>query len=732
MFKKIKILVSFLVILFAIGSYAQDIYSDCTITQVQNENTKALTGGLFKPSSNGPGEYFRALIVFAQFNPDTFYLENWPKDSLPTWAYDIIDQEPAQTYRKWTISDYFKTMSRGNFDFIGDIYPYLIRIPNVMHYSNANEYVIEKLNERIEDFSRYDNWYFSNGAFYFSEGNGDGYIDMLIIIYRNAKGWPEFWLSGGIADLGGGPDIILNDGRKINRNNGVLGSGITSGIRPNHSNKYSIVAHLAHEYGHYLFGGMHTQVSGIMQGYPWSYYGTYAMNGWERARLGYISFYTPYNGQSIILRDFVTTGDAIKINILNNNDEYFIVENHQKISPYDQVITGGALKGKFDTSGTGIGKGIYIWYVKNGNALRPDIYSIQADGGFEWIFVGRDTMYDFNNPPPVVPRLDRGNVYRYLPNEYEEIGKCDRNRLYYYASDTRQWEYNDRWRDIDPLTKTWITSREVMGDEEDAFNVNGVDQITPWSNPSTTKLVNNNEVLTGISIKLLGQSGNNISVRVFTTIDGALSLPPSKPQKLKVSVNQNNQAVLTWSPNIEPDVKQGGKYNIYRGYGENGNPPVNYIRIASIPAYINNQPVTSYTDVDCFVGSGNEKLFYRISAVDNTNKESILSNYDWVYWDHSLQKTSLTNFDYNLYQNYPNPFNPVTKIRFSIKETNPVKIKLYDIVGREVAVIMNEVKDAGEYEIELDAGKLGISSGVYFYQMKAGDYTSIKKMVYLK
>jgi len=88
--------------------------------------------------------------------------------------------------------------------------------------------------------------------------------------------------------------------------------------------------------------------------------------------------------------------------------------------------------------------------------------------------------------------------------------------------------------------------------------------------------------------------------------------------------------------------------------------------------------------------------------------------------------------EYALYQNYPNPFNPMTKIRFSIKETNPVMIKLYDIVGRQVALIMNEVKDAGEYEIELDAGRLGLSSGVYFYQMKAGEYTSIKKMIYLK
>ena len=238
--------------------------------------------------------------------------------------------------------------------------------------------------------------------------------------------------------------------------------------------------------------------------------------------------------------------------------------------------------------------------------------------------------------------------------------------------------------------------------------------------------------MTGISIKLLGQTGNNISVRVFTNISGSLSLPPSKPQKLKVTVNQSSQAVLTWSPNIEPDVKQGGKYNIYRGLGVNGNPPVNFYRIASIPAYVNDVPVTSYTDMDVFVGDGNEKLFYRISAVDNTNKESVLSDYDLVYWNQSFQKTSLTNLDYNLHQNYPNPFNALTKIVYSIKETSPVTINVYDIMGREIATILNEVKDAGEYIIEFDAEKYGLSSGVYFYKMKAGEYTSIKKMVYLK
>jgi hypothetical protein len=67
-----------------------------------------------------------------------------------------------------------------------------------------------------------------------------------------------------------------------------------------------------------------------------------------------------------------------------------------------------------------------------------------------------------------------------------------------------------------------------------------------------------------------------------------------------------------------------------------------------------------------------------------------------------------------------------------MKENGLVTIKLFDFLGREITTLINEVKDTGEYEIELDAEKLGISSGIYFYQMKAGDYTSIKKMVYLK
>ncbi|MGE5861931.1 MAG: T9SS type A sorting domain-containing protein, partial [Ignavibacteria bacterium] len=86
--------------------------------------------------------------------------------------------------------------------------------------------------------------------------------------------------------------------------------------------------------------------------------------------------------------------------------------------------------------------------------------------------------------------------------------------------------------------------------------------------------------------------------------------------------------------------------------------------------------------------------------------------------------------EFLLYQNYPNPFNPTTKIRYSIGNTQFVTLKVFNFLGREVAALVNEIKPAGEYEIELNASEL--ASGVYFYKVQAGDYTSTKKLILLK
>ncbi len=91
---------------------------------------------------------------------------------------------------------------------------------------------------------------------------------------------------------------------------------------------------------------------------------------------------------------------------------------------------------------------------------------------------------------------------------------------------------------------------------------------------------------------------------------------------------------------------------------------------------------------------------------------------------------------YNLEQNYPNPFNPSTKIKYSIPKQSYVTLKVYDILGREAVTLVNEEKPAGNYEVDFNAQQTTdhkqLSSGVYFYQIKAGDYVSTKKMILLK
>lgn len=88
--------------------------------------------------------------------------------------------------------------------------------------------------------------------------------------------------------------------------------------------------------------------------------------------------------------------------------------------------------------------------------------------------------------------------------------------------------------------------------------------------------------------------------------------------------------------------------------------------------------------------------------------------------------------DFRLEQNFPNPFNPITIIRYNILNEALVKIKIYDTLGSEVAVLVNEKKDAGQHEIVFNANAFKLSSGVYFYKIETGNYSTTKKMIYLR
>lgn len=127
----------------------------------------------------------------------------------------------------------------------------------------------------------------------------------------------------------------------------------------------------------------------------------------------------------------------------------------------------------------------------------------------------------------------------------------------------------------------------------------------------------------------------------------------------------------------------------------------------------------SYIFIDEYPVNGLE--YYRLKQID--------FNGQFKYSE--VLEVNFTNVDkYFLEQNYPNPFNPGTKISFSIPSSDFVSLKVYDVIGKEVATLVDDVKSEGNYNVEFDASSL--PSGIYFYKIRAGHFVETKKMVLLK
>ncbi|MFA6981162.1 MAG: T9SS type A sorting domain-containing protein, partial [Ignavibacteriaceae bacterium] len=95
-----------------------------------------------------------------------------------------------------------------------------------------------------------------------------------------------------------------------------------------------------------------------------------------------------------------------------------------------------------------------------------------------------------------------------------------------------------------------------------------------------------------------------------------------------------------------------------------------------------------------------------------------------------VEKLDVIPTVFALAQNYPNPFNPETFIQFSVPQESFVTVKVFNTLGEEVATLLNEAKTAGTYNVSFNAKNL--TSGIYFYTIKANDFTSTKKMILMK
>jgi photosystem II stability/assembly factor-like uncharacterized protein len=144
-----------------------------------------------------------------------------------------------------------------------------------------------------------------------------------------------------------------------------------------------------------------------------------------------------------------------------------------------------------------------------------------------------------------------------------------------------------------------------------------------------------------------------------------------------------------------------------------------FVSLAFIKGQGTTQEAQAYSYVDKNVESGNYS--YRLKQIDLDGKTKF-SNIVEV-------EIKVPN-KFELSQNYPNPFNPTTTISYEIaKETN-VSLKVYDVIGNEIATLVNEAKPAGTYQVVFDASNL--SNGVYLYKIQAGNFTATKKLILMK
>ena len=136
------------------------------------------------------------------------------------------------------------------------------------------------------------------------------------------------------------------------------------------------------------------------------------------------------------------------------------------------------------------------------------------------------------------------------------------------------------------------------------------------------------------------------------------------------------------------------------------------------------------------VNSGLTKMEVRSLSISGANL--FAGTFDAGVWRRPLSDmiTSVDPVTGNLpqvfliHQNYPNPFNPSTTIKYELPKASEVKLSIYDMLGREVSVLVNERRNAGVHEVKFDGA--GLSSGVYFYRLQAGNSVQAKKLVILK
>jgi uncharacterized lipoprotein YddW (UPF0748 family) len=213
------------------------------------------------------------------------------------------------------------------------------------------------------------------------------------------------------------------------------------------------------------------------------------------------------------------------------------------------------------------------------------------------------------------------------------------------------------------------------------------------------------------------------------------SIPPATVSNLS-AVKNSSGILVTWQKPTSNPAKYFIIYRFDDSAQVNINDPRNILTITinDTTSYLDTKPIPVSTQKVTYVVTSLDRLHNETpNDTTNTFKLNLVVSVE--------DDESKLPLEFELKQNYPNPFNPTTKIKFTTPSTDSpllggarggyVTLKVYDILGNEVATLVDEYKSAGTYEGEFSANG-GLASGIYFYQLKAGNFVETKKMMLMR
>jgi N-acetylneuraminic acid mutarotase len=200
--------------------------------------------------------------------------------------------------------------------------------------------------------------------------------------------------------------------------------------------------------------------------------------------------------------------------------------------------------------------------------------------------------------------------------------------------------------------------------------------------------------------------------------------PPSVPAELTsfTALANGNKITLNWSTATETNNRG---FEIQRNQGNQDFIVIGFVQGNGTTTQPHSYTFTDPPDGEAGRDLSTGKYSYRLKQVD----------FDGSFEYSNIVEVSIQTPDkFSLEQNYPNPFNPTTTLSFVIGHQSFVTLKVYDVLGNEVATLVNGEKPAGNYKVQWNAASAGggLSSGVYFYQLIAGKFIETKKMILLK